>query len=112
MKIRCLLICSFTFQMTPKHENMKYVDQEKQHVFSCKHESTLKTMEFSESDEQLSLLTVRQHFLSYMKNSCSYSTLYYLYSTLYKKEQVGKDQEKAQSEKDSHSKNRGGKKPN
>ena len=29
-----------------------------------------------------------------------------------KKEQVGKDQEKAQSEKDSHSKNRGGKKPN
>ena len=29
-----------------------------------------------------------------------------------KKLQVGKDQEKAQSEKDSHSKNRGGKKPN
>ena len=29
-----------------------------------------------------------------------------------KKEQVGKDQEKAQSEKDSHSKNRGGKKTN
>ena len=29
----------------------------------------------------------------------------------YKKVQVGKDQEKAQSEKDSHSKNRGGKKP-
>ena len=26
--------------------------------------------------------------------------------------QVGKDQEKAQSERDSHSKNRGGKKPN
>ena len=31
---------------------------------------------------------------------------------LNKKVQVGKDQEKAQSEKDSHSKNRGGKKPN
>ena len=31
---------------------------------------------------------------------------------LWKKVQVGKDQEKAQSEKDSHSKNRGGKKPN
>ena len=31
---------------------------------------------------------------------------------LYSKVQVGKDQEKAQSEKDSHSKNRGGKKPN
>ena len=30
----------------------------------------------------------------------------------YKKVQVGKDQEKAQSERDSHSKNRGGKKPN
>ena len=29
-----------------------------------------------------------------------------------KKVQVGKDQEKAQSEKDSHSKHRGGKKPN
>ena len=28
------------------------------------------------------------------------------------KVQLGKDQEKAQSEKDSHSKNRGGKKPN
>ena len=31
---------------------------------------------------------------------------------IWKKVQVGKDQEKAQSEKDSHSKNRGGKKPN
>ena len=31
---------------------------------------------------------------------------------LNKKVQVGKDQEKAQSERDSHSKNRGGKKPN
>ena len=31
---------------------------------------------------------------------------------IYKKVQVGKDQEKAQSEKDSHSKNQGGKKPN
>ena len=30
----------------------------------------------------------------------------------YLKVQVGKDQEKVQSEKDSHSKNRGGKKPN
>ena len=35
------------------------------------------------------------------------------YCTCYQeKVQVGKDQEKAQSEKDSHSKNRGGKKPN
>ena len=30
----------------------------------------------------------------------------------WKKVQVGKDHEKAQSEKDSHSKNQGGKKPN
>ena len=34
------------------------------------------------------------------------------YHNLTKKVQVGKDQEKAQSEKDSHFKNRGGKKPN
>ena len=31
---------------------------------------------------------------------------------IFKKVQVGKDQEKAQSEKDPHSKNQGGKKPN
>ena len=31
---------------------------------------------------------------------------------MHKKVQVGKDQEKVQLEKDSHSKNRGGKKPN
>ena len=35
-----------------------------------------------------------------------------LMAGLTKKVQVGKDQEKAQSEKDSHSKNRGGKKTN
>ena len=35
-----------------------------------------------------------------------------LQSECFEKVQVGKDQEKAQSEKDSHSKNRGGKKPN
>ena len=33
-------------------------------------------------------------------------------SKTFKKVQVGKDQENAQSERDSHSKNRGGKKPN
>ena len=37
---------------------------------------------------------------------------YSLLQTKYEKVQVGKDQEKAQSEKDSHSKNRGGKKTN
>ena len=36
----------------------------------------------------------------------------YLVYRINKKVQVVKDQEKAQSEKDSHSKNRGGKKPN
>ena len=35
-----------------------------------------------------------------------------LFTQIKKKAQVGKDQEKAQSENDSHSKNRGGKKPN
>ena len=40
------------------------------------------------------------------------STLEILAYRTYKKVQVGKDQEKAQSEKDSHSKNQGGKKPN
>ena len=35
-----------------------------------------------------------------------------MFPDVVKKVQVGKDQEKAQSEKDSHSKNRGGKKPN
>ena len=39
-------------------------------------------------------------------------TLHFSQPILYEKVQVGKDQEKAQSEKDSHSKNRGGKKPN
>ena len=39
-------------------------------------------------------------------------TLWPCQKVIEKKVQVGKDQEKAQSEKDSHSKNRGGKKPN
>ena len=56
MKLPCLLLYSFTFQMTPK--TLKCVDQEKQDNFSCKHENTLKSMEFFESDEQLCLLTV------------------------------------------------------
>ena len=38
--------------------------------------------------------------------------LLFLDRFMYQKVQVGKDQEKAQSEKDSHSKNQGGKKPN
>ena len=46
-----------------------------------------------------------------IENFCGIS-LYGLFITLVFRVQVGKDQEKAQSEKDSHSKNRGGKKPN
>ena len=46
--------------MTPK--TIKCVDQEKQDTFSCnenmRYENTLKSMEFSEGDEQLCLLTV------------------------------------------------------
>ena len=38
--------------------------------------------------------------------------LFETYVRFHKKVQVGKDQEKAQSERDSHSKNRGGKKTN
>ena len=44
--------------------------------------------------------------------SINWITLQLDFRSLLKKVQVGKDQEKAQSEKDSHSKNRGGKKPN
>ena len=42
--------------MRPKA--LKYVDQEKQGNISYEHENTLKSMEFSESDDQLWLLTV------------------------------------------------------
>ena len=48
-------------------------------------------------------------------SSASVESVYKQVTGLHKiteKVQVGKDQEKAQSEKDSHSKNRGGKKPN
>ena len=46
----------------------------------------------------------------YLKNFCL--DIFERTEACVKKVQVGKDQEKAQSEKDSHSKNRGGKKPN
>ena len=44
------------------------------------------------------------------KNHCILHGHVFMMDIGYKKVQVGKDQEKAQSEKDSHSKNRGGKK--
>ena len=49
----------------------------------------------------------RPYKARFIANSSSCTT-----TELSKKVQVGKDQEKAQSEKDSHSKNQGGKKPN
>ena len=49
----------------------------------------------------------RKVHLNVGPGSFYYETFHYMMS---KKVQVGKDQEKAQSEKDSHSKNRGGKK--
>ena len=48
-------------------------------------------------------------FECFLNDTCS-KQLYKCFH--YEKVQVGKDQEKAQSEKYSHSKNRGGKKPN
>ena len=44
-----------------RSKTLKYVDQEKQGNLSCEHENTFKSMEFSESDEQLYLLTVYHH---------------------------------------------------
>ena len=47
--------------------DIKYVDQEKQHIFSCKHENTLKSI-FSESDERTIIHIV-----------CRYGVLFLLY---------------------------------
>ena len=59
--------------MTPKI--IKCLDQEKQDTFSCKHENTLKSMEFS---EQLCLLTVL--LLLLWNNGTPSITEDYLYS--------------------------------
>ena len=56
--------------------------------------------------ESLFILS-KLHFYPPQQIECGYRT-----RLRFGKVQVGKDQEKAQSEKDSHSKNRGGKKPN
>ena len=45
-----LLLYSFHFQMTPKHKNSS-TKTEKQIIFSCKHENTRKSMEFSKGGE-------------------------------------------------------------
>ena len=54
-------------------------------------------------------------YIIYKANNSIFTIPYRIYNASLlapEKVQVGKDQEKAQSEKDSHSKNRGGKKPN
>ena len=51
-------------------------------------------------------------FLRFVSKTMKLLTENFQFYSFWKKVQVGKDQEKAQSEKDSHSKNRGGKKPN
>ena len=62
---------------------------------------------------QCILIFVEQKLLPYFLYMCQQMRILFFKAHLHgKKVQVGKDQEKAQSEKDSHSKNRGGKKPN
>ena len=56
--------------------------------------------------------TATYEYILYIKLDAKRKQWYKLLSKYGKKVQVGKDQEKAQSEKDSHSKNRGGKKTN
>ena len=56
-------------------------------------------------------MVVLSFYVLVFKFLCGWRHMY-VFMFLVKKVQVGKDQEKAQSEKDSHSKNRGGKKPN
>ena len=52
----------------------------------------------------------RNRLLRYKLRAISKNNIYE--KQIHQKVQVGKDQEKVQSERDSHSKNRGGKKPN
>ena len=54
---RPLFIALFIYLSNDTKTN-KYVDHEQQDKFACEHENTLKSMEFSEGDEQLCLLTV------------------------------------------------------
>ena len=68
------------------------------------------------------LYCINQHFIVYMSRLVGKPTMWFPNRSdtnrpvqaqkRARKVQVGKDQEKAQSEKDSHSKNRGGKKTN
>ena len=68
-------------------------------IYLFVHDDSLTSKRFTTRTEQLTKCYEPLQKLRIKLGSC-------------KKVQVGKDQEKAQSEKDSHSKNRGGKKPN
>ena len=54
---KTFIYCVIHLPFHRHQKTIKYVAQEKQDNFSCKHENTLKSMEFSEGDEQLRLLT-------------------------------------------------------
>ena len=64
------------------------------------------------SDENYEEIDTSACWCKYPTAAYPFGLYYYEPNTRDKKVQVGKDQEKAQSERDSHSKNRGGKKPN
>ena len=72
------------------------------------------TLEINVKTVQLLQQGYRFHNLrkSFAKFYLRHYELISKYNVGYKKVQVGKDQEKSQSEKDSHSKNQGGKKTN
>ena len=74
------------------------IDEHAECMSHCMRKPTNRICENKAADQLCSKCTADQHLCF----RCTDST----------KVQVGKDQEKAQSEKDSHSKNRGGKKPN
>ena len=61
---------------------------------------------------QILISRLKHDFILIRKELTLIKSICILKLGLYKKVQVGKDQEKAQSEKDSHSKNRDGKKLN
>ena len=70
---------------------------------------------FKRATDEGSLPEIAQYstyYLPFIVFTASKGTNHYILVVIYKKVQEGKDQEKAQSEKDSHSKNRGGKKTN
>ena len=61
MKLSCILLFSFTFQMTPKI--LKYVIHVKQDKFSCKRENTCKSMEFSKRDEYFCPVVIKRDWV-------------------------------------------------